>query len=141
MATTKPRPGDVTGLRRQQQAVEHEVELAERADQISMTQQADAHRKQHEIVDYSGAETPLPEPELDEAELAEPYKIFRASCDIEDMVYGREVRVERGLGQDGEEHEFLVPGALRTFSFEEGRQYRVPRALYEHLDARGYVYH
>ena len=135
----QPRPGDVTGLRKQQLEQQHAAEVAEVAERISMNAKVEDKRKQNEVIDYSGADEPLPEPEPVEAN-DEPYVIFRCSGDIERMVFGREVRVEHGKDEDGNDVTVLVPGNLRFFDFKEGHQYRVPRDLYEHLDARGYVY-
>lgn len=49
----------------------------------------------------------------------EPDKTFRASATVENMTFG--------VGNH--------------YTFEEGRQYKVPGPLYDHLDRLGYVYH
>jgi hypothetical protein len=133
-----PRPGDMTGLKKQALEAEHAAEAAEATGRISMTTKAEDERKAHEVIDYTGADAPLPEPERHE-DTAEPLVTFRASQQIERMVFGREVREEHGKDEDGNDVTVLVPGNLRFFDFEEGRQYRVPRPLYEHLEERGYV--
>lgn len=136
---TGPRPGDATGLKKQQLEKEHALEMADVQERMSTTTRVEDQRKQREIIDYSGADEPLPELQLDEAEELTPFVVFRASQAIEKMVFGREIRIEKVTDEQGTEHEIPVPAGLNFFDFEEGRQCKVPRPLFEHLLERGYV--
>lgn len=140
-ARSGPRPGDATGLLKQKLEAAHAMEVAEAQEHISTTTRIDDQRKRNEVIDYSGADEPLPEVQADEPEEPTPFVVFRASQAIDRMVFGRKIQIEKFTDDNGVEHQVPVPAGLNFFDFEEGRQYRVPRPLYEHLLERGYVAH
>jgi hypothetical protein len=136
--------GDKTGLRAQALEAETAHRDAEAAREKSAAKADQEHRKRHEVIDYTGDagyDKPLPEADRDEVDIADPYRTVRMKYEIEDMVFGREVKTEGYTDDDGKTHEVQVPGRIRTWSFSEGRQYRLPRAMADHLDERGFVLH
>lgn len=117
------RPGDLTGRNKAALAKEHAEELAAREKEIAMINAATAAEKSDTIVE---AKPKTPEPVVDTVvEVAEavevetPMREFRVNTAIENMTYGH--------GQH--------------YDFEEGVRYKAPKALYDHLDSLGYIWH
>ena len=63
-----------------------------------------------------------------------PDVVFRVNADIEEMTFGRKVTVDPVTGDQ-------IVGELRTLSFYRGRRYKAPKAIYDHLEDRGLIYH
>ena len=135
------RPGDATALKKEQLEAERDARLAEEA----LANQTEAERAAFEaannVIDYSGSDTPLPEIVESEVERNEPYRTILIKHPIDQMTFGREIIKRTARDEKGNEFEIEEPGNIRYFSFTEGRRYRVPRALADHLDERGFVYH
>ncbi len=56
------------------------------------------------------------------------------------MTFGREVVNPGEFNEHGEMTRQPVLGALRTFTFAEGKEYRVSPDMAHHLRGLGYVY-
>lgn len=92
---------------------------------------------QQRPVDHSANPYEVPEEPLPPRGVitTQPRKVkFRVNSDVEEMTFGREVRMDEETGQQ-------IVGELRTLSFYRGRRYEAPRDIYDHLEARGLVYH
>ena len=50
------------------------------------------------------------------------------------VLIGRKVTVDPVTGDQ-------IVGELRTLSFYRGRRYKAPKAIYDHLEDRGLIYH
>lgn len=143
-----PARGDVTALQQQQLDEQRDQERAEATAAAAAARQVEEYTRKNEVIDYSGADQPLPEPERrDDSD--EPYREIIAKYDIPQMTFGREIveevlRDERNrpvLDDDGSPVKIKVPGRIRELNFREGRRYRVPKALADHMDERGLVWH
>jgi hypothetical protein len=71
-----------------------------------------------DFVDYTGSDTPLPEIEVHEVEIKNPYRTIRVNSKIENMTFG--------IGTP-------------LLNFDEGKSYRVPKEMADHLDSKGYL--
>jgi hypothetical protein len=144
-AATPKNPRDLTGVRKQQLEMQHAADLATREAEIATATVAAYKQRADEVVDYSqgGASAPgtapgeVVEEVPEEIEVEAPVVRIRVNAPIEDMVFGRAV----GHPGDPENGLAPVPGNLQFYNFEEGVQYDVPRALAEHLERIGYLYH
>jgi hypothetical protein len=117
------RPGDLTGRTKAALAKEHAEELASRANEIALINAAEAAEKANTIVEVKPK---TPEPVVDTVvEVAEavevetPMREFRVNTSLENMTYGHG----------------------NHYDFEEGVRYKAPKALYDHLDSLGYIWH
>lgn len=113
---TKKRPGDVTGRRAAILAEEAAEERKLRASELSMMTEA-ANEERTEVVDLSDTARAVSEGGLVEVE--QPLRTFRVNSTIEEMTFG----------------------AGNSYTFEEGRTYKAPKPLYDHLEELGYVWH
>lgn len=142
--TGKPvaQPGDMTALRKQAQEETRDVEQAEAAQRLTMAREVDDYEKQHVTVDYTGADVALPDVEEDDGADERPYREIIVKYDIDKMAFGRDI-VTPAVTDEATGVMSVPPvlGGIRFFDFKEGRRYRVPRELAEHLDERGYVFH
>jgi hypothetical protein len=133
--TSRKRPADFTGKLMQQQQVEQSEQLKLREKELGLAN-AVASQELLEEIDYTGRQTP---DQLDTrpVEVLDPDVSIRVNYPIEDMTFGREI-ISPGDPENG-----IPPviGNLKSYSFEEGRPYKVPRAVAEHLDAKGYLWH
>lgn len=135
-----PARGDVTAL--QQQALDEDRDRQREEDARAKAERAavEEYAKAHEVIDYSGADEPLPEPEpVDDHD--EPYREIIVKYDVEKMAFGREIVKDPEYNEHGELTRDAVLGNIRFLNFKEGRRYRVPRALADHMDERGLVWH
>ena len=64
----------------------------------------------------------------------------RVSYPIEQMTYGKEVVDPGAFDESGLCTRLPVLGALKMYSFEEGREYRMTPEMAGHLRAQGYLY-
>jgi len=114
------RPGDVTGREKARLEKEAAVELEARRGEITLM--AEAQRAENlDVVDLTNG--PIVAPEV--IEVVEVVDVKRAD---------RELRVNTDLEQ-------VTFGAGNHYDFQEGRRYKVPADLYDHLDEKGYVWH
>jgi len=133
--TQRKRPADFTGIQSERLAEEKAVAKKEASARIAMVT-AENEAAKDGIVDYTGADTPLPiTVEAQELEINNPYRTIRVNTKIEQMTFGRKVMnpgdPERGIPP--------VMGDMNTFNFEEGQAYRVPATLADHLGRLGYL--
>jgi hypothetical protein len=118
------RPGDLTGRNKAALAKEHAEELKQRENEISLINAAaaaDRDETVHDVVPRDTAPAPAPAPVevADAVEVETPMREFRVNTSLENMTYGHG----------------------NHFDFEEGVRYRAPKALYDHLDSLGYIWH
>lgn len=102
--------------------------------------EAEAHAARTGVthVDLEQGFTPLPEAEENNDPKSEQV-IVRFRREVEEMAYGRIV-TSQPVYENGNLVKPAVLGGIRYFSFMEGRRYEIPRAMAEHLFARGIVY-
>jgi hypothetical protein len=133
--TSRKRPADLTGKLMQQQQADHAVELETRAKELGLANEARSEELKEEI-DLTGRQTP-DDVEVMPVEVKHRNVSIRVNYPIEDMTFGREI-ISYGDPENG------VPpviGNLKSYTFEEGRNYLVPHEVAEHLDAKGYLWH
>lgn len=131
--TQRKRPADFTGIQTERLNATQAELSKEAAQHMAMaTQQAIAESS--ELVDYSGHSN-LTDIERQDIEVNDPVRTIRVNTEIEDMTFGRQV-LDPG---DQEAGRPAVMGPMNMYSFEPGRPYRVPKALAEHLNAKGYL--
>lgn len=135
----KPVRGDVTALQVQALEEQRDANLAKEAAEKAHRREVEELAKKNEVIDYSGADVPLPEPEKHEDH--SPFREIIAKYDVDQMAFGREIVRDAEYNEDGECTRPAELGGIRFLSFQEGRRYRVPRALADHLDERGLVWH
>lgn len=115
MAAAPKRAGDLTGRAAEKLTKENAEELERRAKEISMMTAAEAEEKK-EIVDL----TAKPQPRK-----AEPVTVKETE---------RTIRVRETL-------EDVVIGQGNWYTFEGGRQYKVPAFVADHLEEKGLLWH
>jgi hypothetical protein len=130
--TQKKRPADFTGIQTERLNEQKKVERA--AAKIAMVNATDEVTGP-DFVDYSGADIPLPEIEVREVEVNNPYRAIRVNTKIENMTFGRKIT------DPGDPDNGIPPvmGDLPMYNFDEGKSYRVPKAMAEHLGSKGYL--
>lgn len=114
-ATQRKAPSDFTGLQTERLNKEKETERA--AAKIAMVD-AIEEVSGPAIVDYTDADTPLPEIEVHEVEINNPYRTIRVNSKIENMTFGSQNPL---------------------YNFDPGKSYRVPKEMADHLDSKGYL--
>ena len=90
-------------------------------------------------VDLEDGFAPLPE-RADNGDPKSEQVVVRFRREVEEMSYGRTVVAQAVYDDRGGVAKPAVLGGIRYFSFLEGRRYEIPRAMAEHLLARGIVY-
>lgn len=111
------KPGDYTGKQRKELAEKNADELRETAKQMSMIQQIEVENNELDAFDpASGAS--LGRATTLTVEATEDYALIKVVEDITDMTFG--------VGNN--------------YTFEVGKQYKVPLDLAEYLDGLGYVW-
>lgn len=119
MANQRVRPADYTGRQRQKLAEQHAEVVRAREDQIAMSQAAQAELDDS-VHDVAGNRQATELNEQGEVVYVEaPAKVIRINTTIENMTFG----------------------AGNNYTFEEGKQYRVPALIADHLEELGYVWH
>jgi hypothetical protein len=118
------RPGDLTGRTKAALAKENAEELARREGEIALINAAAAEEKSNTVVevkprDLSAPPAPAPIEVADAVEVETPMREFRVNTALENMTFGHG----------------------NHFDFEEGVRYKAPKALYDHLDSLGYIWH
>lgn len=132
--TQRKRPADHTGVQMQRQAKENSESIKERAKELGMIQAQIDDERTNDVVDLTAPQEPAPVAEVKPIEVTRPDRTIRVVADIEEMTFGRQVI----LGIPGETVDRA--GSLQTYSFEEGRQYKVPWDVAERLEQLGYLY-
>jgi hypothetical protein len=121
--TAKPKVGDFTGKQRETLIEENAAEVAEKAKQVSMATAAQAEEFASQIHDAKHPESVTVVDEVEDLGGVEKSDsamvVVRVNEDIEDMTYG--------YGN--------------TYSMKAGGQYRVPKAVADHLERKGLVWH
>jgi hypothetical protein len=117
------RPGDLTGRTKATLAKEHAEELKARESEISLMNAAAAAERDETVHEVKPRQ---PEPVVDTVvevadtiEVETPMREFRVNTSLENMTYGQG----------------------NHYDFEEGVRYKAPKALYDHLDSLGYIWH
>lgn len=119
-AAPKTRAADLTGRNREKLQKEHAEEIARRAEEISTATAAQAEADANSITDLTqGNPVIVDSVEEVEASLTENTVVIRVNEDIEDMTLG--------------------VGTLYTFKM--GQKYKVPKAVADHLEEKGMVWH
>jgi hypothetical protein len=132
--TQRKRPADFTGIQSERLNEEKKVAKLEASSRIAMIT-AEAAEAKNDIIDYTGADIPLPEAEVQEVEINDPYRTIRVNTKIEQMTFGRSV-MDAGDPANGIP---AIMGSMNTFNFDEGQSYRVPKDLSDHLNRLGYL--
>lgn len=133
--TQRKRPADHTGVQMQRQAKDNSEAIKERAAELGMIQAQIDDERTNEVVDLTGSQEPAPVAEVKPIEVSRPDRTIRVVCDIEEMTFGRQV-----IPGSEEQGTVARAGSLQTYSFEEGRQYKVPWDVAEHLQKLGYLH-
>jgi hypothetical protein len=133
--TTSKRPADFTGQLQQRQ--QKELSDEEKAHQLEMTR-INAEKQLHDSEEIDMTLEANPVDVAPEVVVKSP-KVHgvRVNYPIEDMTYGR-IITDPGDPENGVSP---IIGPLRVMSFEEGKSYTMDRDVYEHLDAKGYIWH
>ena len=121
--TTKAKPTDFTGRQREQLAEARANELRARESEISTIQKLEAEIDEKTVTDYSQGTSPIV---LD--------------ADDEVVSQGVELSDDTVIIRVAEELEMMTFGAGNHYDFKPGKQYKVPRALAEHLLDKGYLW-
>lgn len=117
----KTRAADVTGRKREQLQKQHAEEIARRADEISTATAAQAEKDANSVTDLTQESGPVVVDSVEEVEasVSEASVVIRVNEDIDDMTLG--------VGN--------------VYSFKMGQKYKVPKAVADHLEEKGYVWH
>lgn len=116
MAAPATRPSDLTGTQRQKALKEHEAEVLERQNEMTMVNRATAEREEHEVIDLANPFIPVAVAE-EEVELNEEWVKIRVNEACKPTI------------------------AKKTYEFEVGTKYRVPKHVADHLEERGIIWH
>lgn len=149
-ATGKPvaQRGDQTAV--QAQALEAKKEEAAKvaAAKAEALAEVDSFKKKNVVIDYfADADKPVDDVVEDEVASTLPFREVTMKYTIDQMTYGMQIVSPAVYEKDEEGNDTRVlaepaqVGGPRYYSFEEGRKYRLPRELADHLDERGYVFH
>ena len=131
--TQRKRPADFTGIQTERlNAVQAEAKK-EASQQMAMAT-AVALEESNQLVDYSG-HSDLTDIERQEIEVNDPIRTIRVNTEIEKMTFGRKVE----FAGDPEKGIPAVMGGMNTYDFVPGKPYRVPKALADHLNDKGYL--
>jgi len=149
-ATGKPAPqhGDQTAVQAQALEAKKLEDAAKKAAEVEELADVQEHERKNVLIDYyADADKPLEEVVEDEVQSTLPFREVTMKYSIENMVFGRKIirEPEYILDDDGNPTwEIKRPaelGGLRFYNFEEGRKYRLPRPVADHLDEHGYLFH
>jgi len=120
VANTPTNPMDATGRAAEDAAKRRAKELADRADEISLSRKAEAASLENDVFDPKKPDQPLLIDEIEEVGVSvnNDKVIIRTIADIEDMTFG--------VGNH--------------YTFKAGVKYSVPRELANYLAGLGYVW-
>lgn len=117
------RAGDFTGKQKADLAAKHADEQAARAQSIALATAA-ARVEEQEPVDL--------EPRKDQVVEQDGEVEVTKDVDVNEEIV--KFRVNETLEQ-------VTIGAGRNYDFEEGREYRAPKYIYDHLEEKGLIWH
>lgn len=143
--TNRKHPGDMTG--RADEQAKKAIADAQKIEQAGVTMADSNNPISHildnvqSVVDYTDDARPKVEPKpVAPVAPAEPKKYrIRVVAGIDNMTFGKEI-ISSGDFTDPDHPIMPIIGSLKTYSFEEGRQYIVDEPLYIHLRDLGYLY-
>jgi hypothetical protein len=117
-------PQDATGRAAELAAKANAKALQERADEISISRQAEAISLENDVFDPKQPDQPLLIDEIEEVGVSVNNEsvIIRTITDIEDMTFG------------------VVNGTPQNYSFKQGVRYKVPKELANYLQGIGYLW-
>ena len=124
MANKPTSPQDATGRAAELAAKANAKALQERADEISISRQAEAVSLENDVFDPKNPDQPLLIDEIEEVGVSVNNEsvVIRTIADIEDMTYG------------------VVNGTPQNYSFKQGVRYKVPKDLANYLQGIGYLW-
>ena len=124
MANKPTSPQDATGRAAELAAKANAKTLLERADEISISRQAEAISLENDVFDPKQPEQPLLIDEIEEVGVSVNNEsvIIRTITDIEDMTFG------------------VVNGTPQNYSFKQGVRYKVSKELANYLQGIGYLW-
>jgi Icc-related predicted phosphoesterase len=117
-------PQDATGRAAELAAKANAKALQERADEISISRQAEAVSLENDVFDPKNPDQPLLIDEIEEVGVSVNNEsvVIRTIADIEDMTYG------------------VVNGTPQNYSFKQGVRYKVSKDLANYLQGIGYLW-
>lgn len=124
MANKPTSPQDATGRAAELAAKANAKALQERADEISISRQAEAISLENDVFDPKQPDQPLLIDEIEEVGVSVNNEsvIIRTITDIEDMTFG------------------VVNGTPQNYSFKQGVRYKVSKELANYLQGIGYLW-
>ena len=124
MANKPTSPQDSTGRAAELAAKANAKALQERADEISISRQAEAASLENDVFDPKKPDQPLLIDEIEEVGVTVNNEsvIIRTITDIEDMTFG------------------VVNGTPQNYSFKQGVRYKVSKELANYLQGIGYLW-
>lgn len=123
MPASKTRPGDVTGRQAEALTAANAKEIRERQGSLGLIT-APAPEFEDTVTDLSAVKKQIMRPEVTESDV-EVVEVQRPE---------REIRVNSDLVD-------CTIGVDNHYTFEEGKRYRVPAHVADHLEEKGYVWH
>ena len=118
------RAGDLTGKKKAELAAQHADEIAAKAQSTAMATAA-AAAEAKEPVDLAPRQEPVEEKVVDDVVVAQ-------DVDVKEEIV--KFRVNETLEQ-------VTIGHGNHYDFEEGREYRAPKHIYDHLEEKGLIWH
>jgi len=117
-------PQDATGRAAEEAAKRNAAAIAARADEISISRQAETYSLENDVFDAKNPDKPILIDEIEEVGVSvnNDSVVVRTISDIEDMTYG------------------MVNGAPQNYTFKAGVRYKVPRDLANYLQGLGYLW-
>lgn len=143
--TTQKRGGDVTGRNAELLAEQKAAELEARQDEISLIN-AKSREVDDEVVDLTSEPVATQPPVVQEADQDKyqsvPEQSTNAGPGVEEIEV-QEVEVATPIREFrvNETLENVTIGQGNNYNFYEGKKYRAPKNVYDHLDEKGYVWH
>lgn len=124
MANKPTSPQDATGRAAENAARANAKALQERAEEISISRQAEAISLENDVFDPKAPEQPLLIDEIEEVGVSVNNEsvIIRTITDIEDMTFG------------------VINGTPQNYSFKQGVRYKVSKDLANYLQGIGYLW-
>lgn len=139
------RGGDVTGRNSERLAAEKAAELEARQQEISLIN-AKARAVDDEVVDLTSEDVINEPPVVQEADQDKYQPVAAKPQDVgpgAEEIQVQEVEVAEPVREFrvNEDLENVTIGQGNNYNFYEGKKYRAPKHVYDHLDEKGYVWH
>ena len=124
MANKPTSPQDSTGRAAELAAKANAKALQERAEEISISRQAEAVSLENDVFDPKKPDAPILIDEIEEIGVSVNNEsvIIRTITDIEDMTFG------------------VINGTPQNYSFKQGVRYKVSKELANYLQGIGYLW-